>query len=139
MSFLDNLESNLKSLESHDEHVRSRDRDRPRREAEQARAAATAPFTEQLRRGPFTAELLTEATRLGHSLRTKVYMTWIDSVLRLDAREHRLELKATPEGVVALFYVNKQLGGEEVVDLNGSAKQLAERWLSGVTSHPGGR
>jgi len=143
MSFLDNLESNLKSMESRDERVSPRERERGRKEADRVRAAATAPFTEQLRRGPFTADLLNEATRIGYGLRTKVRMTWIDGVLRLDAREHRLELKATAEGILARFYVNQSPTGEEIIDASGSARKLAERWLgalaagkSAPASHP---
>lgn len=136
MSFLDNLEDNLKNMESHEERVNSRDRDHVRREAERARARATAPFSEQLRKGPFTTELLNEATRIGHGLRTKVYMTWIDNTLRLDARDHRLELRATPDGVLAQFFANRQQTGEEIVDMGGSARQLAERWLTSVGPRP---
>ncbi len=136
MSFLDNLEDNIKSMESHEERGNSRNRDHLLREAERARVKAIAPYAEQLRKGPFTKDLLNEATRIAHGLRTKVYMTWIESTLRLEAREHRLELKATPDGVLAQYFVNKESTGEEIIDLKGSAKKLAERWLSKVGPRP---
>jgi hypothetical protein len=136
MSFLDNLENNLKSMESREERVPLRGKPQQQRDAERARAQATAPYTEQLRKGPFTSELMSEATRIGHGLRTKVYISWIDNTLRFEAREHRLELKPTPEGVQAQYFVNKEPMKKEIVDLNGSAKQLAERWLNTVGPRP---
>lgn len=136
MSFLDNLENNLKSMESREERPTFRGKPQQQRDAERARALAVAPYTEQLRKGPFTTELMNEATRIGHGLRTKVYMTWIDNTLRFEAREHRLELKPTPEGVQAQFFVNREPTKKEIVDLNGSAKQFAERWLNAVGPRP---
>jgi hypothetical protein len=134
MSFLDNLENNLKNLESRDEQGSSFAREQDRKAADRARGRAAAPYVEQLRRGPFTPELLAEATRIGHGLRVKVYITWLDNTLRLEAREHRLELKPTSEGVVAQFYVDRRQTATEVIDLSrASAKELAERWLSPVT------
>jgi hypothetical protein len=139
MSFLDNLENSLKAMESREERGGYRNRDEVRRDAELAEVKAAAPFAEQLRKGPFTPELLNEATRIGHGLRVKVYITWIDGVLRLEARERRLELKATPKGVLAQYFVNKEPAGSETVDLNGSAKKLAEKWLSALEARPGGQ
>lgn len=136
MSFLDNLEDNIKSMESHEERGNSRNRDHVLREAERARVKAIAPYAEQLRKGPFTKELLNEATRIGHGLRTKVYISWIESTLRLEARDHRIELKATPEGVVAEYFVNRQSTSKELVDLNGNPKKLAEKWLNKVGPRP---
>jgi hypothetical protein len=136
MSYLDNLENNLKAMESREERrpVRTRDQ-RARQEAERAKAA-TAPFAEQLRHGPFTTELMNEATRLGFGLRTKVYMTWVDGALRLDARDHRMELRATPQGVIVRFSEQGNLTKEEAVNLDSSAKKLAERWIGEVGPRP---
>ncbi len=133
MSFLDNLENNLKSMESREERGSSLKLGQDRKEAERARIRASAPHLERLRKGPFTQELLAEATRIGHGLRTKVYMTWLENTLRLEAREHRLELRATPDGIVARFSVDGQPTGEEKVELSPeNAKSLAVRWLSKV-------
>ena len=136
MGFLDNLDSNLKSLESREERVRGRDRDHAGRDADRARVRAAAPYAEQLRKGTFTAELLNEATRIGYGLRTKVYITWLDNTLRLEARDHRVELKPTAEGVVAQYFVNKEPTAQERVDLNGSARKFAEKWMSSVAPRP---
>lgn len=131
MSFLDNLESNLKSMEDRDERRNRLPEYRKRAEAAKAKAAA-APYAEQLRRGSFTAELMNEAVRIGHGLRTKIYITWVDGALRLDARERRLELRATATGVVAHFLESGTVVKEQKVNLSGSARKLAEEWLSVV-------
>jgi hypothetical protein len=137
MSFLDNLENNLKNMESREERTTARRPGQDRRESEQARARAAAPHLERLRKGAFTSELMGEATRIGHGLRTKVYMMWLDNTLRLEAREHRLELRATPDGVVARFLEDGRQTGEERVDLTTeNAKKLAERWLKRVGPRP---
>ena len=104
MSFSDNLENNLKNLESHDElDAAGGARSQQRRQAHRATVLATAPQAEKLRNGKFTAGLLTHVTRIGHGLRTKVNIIWLGNTLRLQAREHRLELHATPDGVMAHF------------------------------------
>lgn len=130
MGFLDNLESNLKNLESADERAADHQESARRREAERAHARAIGPFAEQLKTSPFTSDLLNHATRLGYASRTKVHIAWIGENLRLDARERRLELRPTPDGVTAVFFEQ----GEEVrrrdVDLGGSAEQLAGEWLN---------
>lgn len=136
MSFLDNLESSLKNMESREERGAAREGEHARREADRARARAVGPLAEQLRRGPFTTELLNEVTRIAHGLRTKVHIVWVDGTLRLEAREHRLELRPTPDGVKAQFLVNKEPAGHEIVDLDGPAKPLAEKWLAMVGPRP---
>src|SRR4051812_12958577 len=100
MSFLDALESNLKNLEAQDERdpVRAAE-NRRRREDDRTRALAVAPHAEELKNGKFTAALLDHAVRIGHSQRTKVQITWIDTALRLQAKEQRLELMPTPDGI----------------------------------------
>ena len=67
MSFLDNLENNLKSLESQEEGKESAERAARTRDAQRASAQAVAPWAEQLKKGPFTAELLKQAARVGFS------------------------------------------------------------------------
>ncbi|MBI3209921.1 MAG: hypothetical protein HYZ37_13625 [Candidatus Solibacter usitatus] len=132
MSFLDNLENNLKSLESREERDPEQiRRDQERREAERQDRIRAAPFAAELRNGPFTQALLGHATRIGFSKRVKVNITWLDTTLRLDARDLRLELQPDAEGVVA----RHQLAGEELqserIELKpDAAAALAERWLS---------
>ena len=131
MGFLDNLEDSVKSQEARDQAVESGEREQAQRENERARARAAAPWAEKLRNSPFTEELLRQVTRIGHSRRTKVHMAWIGvpPYLRLEAREKRLELRPTPEGVVAAFFE----GADEVrgmpVDLGGRPEDLAREWL----------
>ena len=128
MSFLDNLESNLKSLESREEAQDQREQQGRTARRDQARAAA--PWAEKLRHGPFTAELLRHATRLGFQRRTAVRPTWIGTTLRLEAGARRLELRPTPEGVVAVFLEDQNELRSESVDLGGSAEALACQWFA---------
>jgi hypothetical protein len=130
MSFLDNLESNLKALESRSE----RDPDALAREAaarEAARSVALeiAPHAEALRNGPFKDGLLTACRDIGHRRRILVRPVWIDSTLRLEAGAKKLELRPSPSGVFAVFFE----GGEERentrIDLSSDPVKLAERWL----------
>lgn len=126
MSFLDNLENNLKSLESRDESNDSVEQQRRARERDRAEAQAAAPYAEELKKGPFTAELLKQAARVGFEKRTKVHIAWLGSTLRLEAREQRLELRPTASGVQAIY----PDGRAEAVDLNGNAEAFIRAWLS---------
>ena len=129
MSFLDNLENNLKSLESHEEGKDDRVRQQRARENERAHAQTAAPHAEALKKGPYTAELLRQATRIGHALRTKVHIAWIGSTLRLEARERRLELRPNATGIVAVYLENNQEQRSEPLDLNGNPEDLLRPWL----------
>src|SRR5574337_1022665 len=100
MGFLDNLESNLESLESRDE--RESQRDRQRRADDAAAVRATAPFAEALKGSAFTSELLNHVTRRGFARRVKVHIVWLGDTLRLEAREKKLELRPTAEGIIAV-------------------------------------
>jgi len=128
MSFLDNLENNLKSLESREE--KQDGREQRQREAERARALAAAPWAETLKTSPFAQELMRQATRLGFTRRMKVRMAWIGATLRLEAGEQRLELAPTAEGVEAAFFQGQERVENTPVDLDGDAAALAARWLS---------
>mgnify|MGYP000845562025 CR=1 FL=1 len=138
MSFLDSLENNLKTMESREERGADLQAEQRRREAERAKAKAAAPFLDQLRKGSFTSDLMNEAASLGFGLRTKVYMTWIENTLRLEARDHRLELRATAEGVEAQFLHNGDATHTEVVQMTAAnaAKDLAQRWMKAVGPRP---
>src|SRR5262245_1728168 len=123
MSFLDNLESNLKNLESREEGQDQREQER--RTGDRKRALEEAPWADQLKNGPFTAELLRQAARIGHAQRLLVRPTWLGTTLRLEAGSRRMELRPTAEGVVAVFHT----GDSERVDLGGSAEALVRKWL----------
>ena len=129
MSFLDNLESNLKSLESQEEAADSVQREARARAGQRATAQAAAPFAEELRKGRFTDELLKHAVRLGHRQRVKVHIAWLGSTLRLEARERRLELRPTPQGVIAAYLENNQETRSFPVDLKDDPERLAREWL----------
>jgi hypothetical protein len=130
MSFLDDLENNLKSLESSEQGREDKERAQRARENELARAQAAAPFADQLKNGPYTAELLKQAARVGFSLRTKVHIAWLGTSLRLEAREKRLELRPTAAGIVAVYIENGQETRSEALDLNGVPEDLVRGWLA---------
>ena len=132
MSFLDNLENNLKSLESHGEGKDEQAREQRARQNQRSLARAAAPHAEALKKGPYTAELLRQATRVGHALRTKVHIAWIGSTLRLEARERRLELRPTADGILAVYLENNQERRSEPLDLNGKPEDLLRPWLASV-------
>ncbi len=129
MSFLDNLENNLKSLESQEEGKESSLRQHKERESRRAAAQAVAPVAEQLKNGPYTAELLKQASRVGHALRVMVRATWLGDTLRLEARDRRLELRPTPAGIVAAYLEGGQEIRSEPLDMEGSPEQLLRQWL----------
>ena len=132
MSFLDNLENNLKALERQEERDPEKvRRDRERSEAERSAALLRAPHVEALRDSAFTSELLTECRAIGHGQRVLVRFTWIGDNLRLDAQAKRMELTPTAEGITAVFSVNGTDTGRETVDpQTDDPAALARRWLT---------
>jgi hypothetical protein len=127
MSFLDNLENSLKNLESREERDPGEQR---RKEDEQSRARAAAPWAEQLKTSPYTQQLFEHAAIAGHRIRTKIYMAWIDSTLRLEAKGRRLELAPTPGGITAAMIEEDGTSRTEPLDLAGKPEDLLDRWLS---------
>jgi hypothetical protein len=127
MSFLDNLEDNLKALESRDEGGLDETR---RRDRERELAIAAAPWAERLKREPFAQTLMRQATLAGRQSRTKVNLMWIGTILRLEARGHRLELRPEPQGVVAVFLRGSEEVRHEPVDLAGDPGKLASQWMT---------
>src|SRR5437660_7966390 len=86
MSYLDNLENNLKALENREEKDPEKvRRDQQRREADRNAALLRAPHADALKNSAFTSTLLTECRTIGHGLRVLVRFTWIGETLRLDA------------------------------------------------------
>ena len=138
MSFLDNLENNLKTLESQEEGKEDKERQHRERESRRASAQAAAPYAEELKKGPYTAELLKQAARVGHGMRVKVHVAWLGSTLRLEARERRLELRPTAGGIVAFYLENNQETRSPPLDLKGSPEGLVREWLSATldAAHP---
>jgi hypothetical protein len=130
MSFLDNLENNLKALESAEQGTADAESQRRDRERERAAAQAVAPFAEELKKGPYTAELLTQAARVGHAMRVKVRIAWLGSTLRLEARDLRLELRPTPSAIQAVYFDGSAETRSEPLDLKTSPEDLLRRWLT---------
>jgi len=133
MSFLDNLENDLKALERQEERDPEKvRRDHERREADRTAALQRAPHVEALKTSAFTSELLTQCRAIGHGLRVLVRFTWLGENLRLDAQTKRMELMPTAEGIVAVFSVDGVETGREQVDPQvDDAAELVQRWLAG--------
>jgi len=132
MSFLDNLENNLKALESREqsdpEKVR---RDQERRDTERSSALARAPHAAALKNSAFTSQLLTQCRTIGRTQRVLVQFAWIGENLRLDAGAKRMELMPTAEGIVAVFLVDGAETGRSAVNPESDdAAELARRWLA---------
>jgi len=132
MSFLDNLENNLKALESREEKDPEKiKRDRERREADRSAALLRAPHADALKSSPFTSELLTHCRTIGHGQRVLVQFTWLGENLRLDAKTKRMELIATPDGTAAVFFVDGLETERATVDpQKDDPAALARRWLT---------
>ncbi len=126
MGFLDNLESSLKNLESRDERDGN---ERQRMQTDRARNLAIAPWSEKLNNSPYAKDLFDKAVAAGHRRRTKIYLARIDNAIRLEAKERRLELKPTSEGILAEYV---EPNGElkiESIDLGGDPQVLIDKWL----------
>jgi hypothetical protein len=129
MSFLDNLENNLKALESRDEASADGGR---RRDHDRAKAIAAAPWAERLKKEPFAQKLMQQASLAGRERRIKVNLMWIDTTLRLEARGNRLELRPGANGITAVF----KHGADDVrrmpVDLSTDPQALVSNWMADV-------
>jgi len=132
VSYLDNLENNLKALENQEERDPEKvRRDQERREADRTEALRRAPHADALKNSAFTSDLLTHCRTIGRLQRVLVQFTWIGETLRLDAKAKRLELIPTPEGITAVFFEGRAETGRAAVDLQTDAPAaLAERWLT---------
>ena len=133
MSYLDNLENNLKSLESQDEKDPEKlKRDQERRDASREAALRRAPHAEALRHSTFTSELMRECRTIGHQQRALVRFTWIGETLRLEAQTKRMDLIPTTEGVAAVFSEGGAETGRTAANpQTDDGAALARRWLTG--------
>jgi hypothetical protein len=129
MSFLDNLENNLKALESRD--MGGIADDGPREE-ERTRAKAEAPWAERLKRDPWTQQLMQQMTRAGFQRRTKVNLVWLGTTLRMEARGHKLELRPGAGGVVAVYMRGSEELKREPVDFKEDPQKLVARWMPAI-------
>jgi hypothetical protein len=133
VSYLDNLENNLKALENLEEKDPEKvQRDRERREAERNAALLRAPFVEALKSSAFTSELLTQCRTIGHGQRVLVQFVWIGETLRLNAKNKRMDLTPSSEGIVAVMSLDGMETDRATVDPNkDDAAALARRFLAG--------
>ena len=131
MSYLDNLENNLKALENQEERDPQKvKREQERREAERSAALLRAPYVDALKNSTFTLELLTQCRAIGHQQRVLVQFTWLGEMLRLDAKTKRMLLTPTSEGITAVFSVDGVETGRITADpQTGDAAALARHWL----------
>ena len=137
MSFLDNLENNLKALESRDEKdPQTLEREAAARETARALALQIAPHAEALRNGPFKDGLLMACRDIGHRRRILVRPVWVDSTLRLEAGAKKLELRPTPSGVLAVFFEGGRERESTPIDLSKDPARLAEKWLEVDRTQP---
>jgi hypothetical protein len=128
MDFLDNLENSLKNLESREERDSSAVQ---RRQDERSRHLQVAPWAEKLKNSDYTRELFNQAAAAGHRLRAKIYMAWLENVLRLEVKGRWCELRPTPDGIEAEFILADGSSRKENIDLTGSPERLLEQWLGG--------
>ena len=132
MGFLDNLENQLKALERQEERdPEQQKRDRERRDADRNAAILRGPHVEALRNSAFTSELLGQCRLVGREHKLLVQFAWIDDNLRLDAKEKRMELVPTAEGIVAVFSQDgAEVSRESVNPETDNAEKLVRRWLA---------
>jgi len=137
MGFLDSLEGDLKNLEAAAERDPAEAaRRQAARDAERAAARASASHAEQLRTSKFTADLLNQAVLLGRARRLIVRVSWIGSALRLEARDHRLELRPTATNVEAHFLNGTAEARSQAVDFSSRPEDLARLWLDSILQAP---
>jgi hypothetical protein len=130
MSYLDNLENNLKALESREEKDPEKlAREAAARTSARTLALAIAPYAEALRNGPFKDGLLTACRDIGHRRRILVRPVWMDTTLRLEAGAKKLELRPTPNGVMAVYFEGGKEQESTMVDLSSDPVKVAEKWL----------
>src|SRR5260370_41703379 len=127
MSYSDNLENNLKALESQQERDPN---EHLKRQEQRNRVLAVAPWAEKLKESPFTQDLMAHATRAAFGVRAKCYITWLQTTLRLEVREKRLELRPTPGGILAVGLENGSAVRAEPPDLASKPEELVKHWVT---------
>lgn len=128
MSFLDNLENSLKTLESREERDPN---ESARRENDRLQTLAAAPWAEQLKNSEYTKSLFEKAAIAGHRIRAKIYVAWVGTTLRLEARGRILELQPVASGIIARYVNRASEDVETPVDLAGDPDALLSQWLEG--------
>jgi len=131
MGFLDNLENNLKAMESREERdPEALAREAAARDAARSEALRIAQHADALRNGPFADGLLTACRALGHRKRVLVRPTWLGYTLRLEAGADKLELRPTADGVLAVYFQGEAETKRKPLDLSSDPVKIAEQWLA---------
>jgi hypothetical protein len=131
MGFLDNLENNLKAMESREERdPEAMAREAAAREAARSAALQIAPHADALRNGPFADGLLTACRAIGHRKRILVRPTWLGSTLRLEAGVKKLELRPTADCVLAIYFEGNTEKERTPIALSSDPEKVVEKWLA---------
>ncbi len=133
MGFLDNLESDLKNLEKQEERDPAAQK---RRAADRAAGRAAAVWAEKLKKSPYAQDVLAGAARISHQIRSRIQVAWLDTALKLELRERRLELRPTGDGIMAVFLRDGKEEKTAPVDLNANGGELVQDWLKDVLKKP---
>lgn len=136
MDFLDNLENSLKNLERQEE----RSPDSAARQMEARRLAGqTAPWADALKKSPYVQTLFEKAAVTGHRFRAKIYVAWLENVLRLEMRGRWCEIRPTPNGIEYQFLDAEGASVQGPLDLSGDPETLLSEWLGApAQAQPGG-
>lgn len=134
MGFLDNLESDLKNLEKQEDRNPEVQK---RRNAERTSMQAVASWAEKLKKSSYTQDILAEAARVSHQIRSRIHAAWLDTTLKLEFKERRLELRPTANGIVAVFVRNGKEEKAVPADLNGNGSELVQDWLKDILKKQG--
>lgn len=129
MSFLDNLENNLKALEGTEG---SGFEDSNQRTARRNDERAAAPWAEKLKTADWTAKLMRQAAVAGHQRRVRIGLFWLGASLRLEALSQRLDLRPTATGIDAVFLEKNEVRNSIRIDLAGDPAKLLGQWLQVV-------
>jgi hypothetical protein len=127
MDFLDNLENSLKNFEQQQE----RDSDSAVRQLEARRLAAEiAPWADALKTSSYVQTLFEKTAIAGHRLRTKIYIAWLDKVLRLEAKGQWCEIRPTRSGIEYEFISPGKGKITQPLDLSSDPDTLLTHWLN---------
>lgn len=126
MDFLDNLENSLKNLEQQEE----RDSNAAARRTESLRLAGQiAPWADALKTSAYVQNLFEKAAVAGHRLRSKIYIAWLESNLRLEAKGRWCEIRPTPTGIEYEFVSTEGSKVTHPLDLSSDPDTLLGDWL----------
>ena len=126
MDFLDSLESSLKSLEAQEERDPAAQR---RQQDRREQAAAIAPWAEKLKNAPYTKSLFEKSALISHRIRAKIYMAWLESTLRLEARGRWCELRPTATGIEVEYLKSDGAQLSFPLSLDADPQDLLSQWL----------